>query len=253
MNFDEDQLSRDAFLGGRINILQPREGYRAATDPVFLAAAVCAEPGATVLELGCGVGTALLCLAARQPELVLHGVELQSDYADLANRNAQENDISISLYRANIADLPSEVKSQRFDEVLINPPFYEDEKTTAPADTGRATSHREGELSISHWIDIALRRVAPKGHFTLIHRAERLDDILSAMQGRVGDIRIKPLSARVGREAGRVVVRARKDAHGPLKLLPPLIIHQGERHEYDGDDYTDAAREILRDGKPLNL
>ncbi|MEO0916318.1 MAG: methyltransferase, partial [Pseudomonadota bacterium] len=55
----------NAFLGGRLQVLQPAVGYRAGADPVLLAAAVDAGPGHSVLDVGCGVGTALLCLGTR--------------------------------------------------------------------------------------------------------------------------------------------------------------------------------------------
>jgi hypothetical protein len=65
-NEDAD-LTHDAFLGGMLRLWQPRSGYRAGVDPVLLAASVPAVAGQRVLELGCGVGTAILCLAARVP------------------------------------------------------------------------------------------------------------------------------------------------------------------------------------------
>src|SRR6056297_2259973 len=67
--------TRDALLGGRVWLRQPARGYRAGVDAVFLAAACPARPGARVLDLGCGVGAAALCLAARVPDLAITGVE----------------------------------------------------------------------------------------------------------------------------------------------------------------------------------
>lgn len=72
-DFAEDALSRDAFLCGRLHLWQPKKGYRAATDPVLLAAACPARPGERVLDLGCGAGAAALCLATRVPGLELAG------------------------------------------------------------------------------------------------------------------------------------------------------------------------------------
>ncbi|MGB7263813.1 MAG: methyltransferase, partial [Albidovulum sp.] len=86
--FGANELTEDGFLGGRLRISQPRDGYRAAMDPVLLAAAVPARAGDTVLELGCGAGVASLCLASRVPGLALTGLELQSGYAALARANA---------------------------------------------------------------------------------------------------------------------------------------------------------------------
>ena len=54
------EIVEDAFLGERLRIRQPATGYRAGSDPVFLAASVPALPGQSVLELGTGAGTALL-------------------------------------------------------------------------------------------------------------------------------------------------------------------------------------------------
>ena len=79
MGFAEAELTRDAFLDGRLHLWQPRRGYRAATDPVLLAAFTPAKSGERVLELGCGAGAAALCLAVRVPGLDLHGLELQPE------------------------------------------------------------------------------------------------------------------------------------------------------------------------------
>ncbi|WP_349237791.1 hypothetical protein [Mameliella sp. LZ-28] len=76
--FAPDALTEDAMLGGRVRLLQPKDGYRAGTDPVVLAAAVAAQPGQSVLELGCGAGPGLCCLGARVPGLRLSGLELHS-------------------------------------------------------------------------------------------------------------------------------------------------------------------------------
>ena len=69
--FAPDELSDDKFLCGRLRLFQPIKGYRAATDPVLLAAACPAKPGDSVLDLGCGAGAAALCLGLRVPGLAL--------------------------------------------------------------------------------------------------------------------------------------------------------------------------------------
>jgi tRNA1Val (adenine37-N6)-methyltransferase len=95
--FDENQLTDDKFLCGRLRLLQPEKGYRAATDAVLLAAACPAVAGQSVLDLGCGAGAASLCLAARVPGLRLTGLEVQPEYADLARRNAARNGIAMEV------------------------------------------------------------------------------------------------------------------------------------------------------------
>ncbi len=112
---------------------------------------------------------------------------------------------------------------------------------------------RREAITPSDWIAAALRRLKPRGRLTMIHRAERLGPILSALEGRAGDARVLPLAAREGRAAGRVIVTARKGARGPLVLLSPLVLHDGPCHVRDQDDFSEAARAVLRDAAPLLL
>ncbi len=253
MNFAEDNLSCDDFLDGQIQIWQPKDGYRAATDPVLLAAAIDAKAGQNVLELGCGAGTALACLCYRVPDLNAHGLELQPDYAALAVRNGAHNGLKFSIHAGDLLEMPKILRQQNFDHVFANPPFYAAKASSAPRDSGKNTAHREAGALLSDWISIGLRRLKPRGHFTIIHRTERLPDILAALENKAGDIHILPLSARKKREAGRVILRARKGAAGPLRLLAPLVLHTGNAHSVDGENYTLDAKNILRNAQPIVL
>lgn len=249
MTFAEADLTRDALLGGRLVLLQPRHGYRAATDPILLAAATAAEPGEAVLDLGCGAGAGLLALGLRVPGLILAGVELQPAYADLARRNAALNGVVAKIACADLARLPPELR-RPFDRVLMNPPFF-DPAAPGAADAGRDTAQREA-TPLADWIAAGLARLRPGGWLTLIHRAERVPDLLVALAGRAGAIALRPLAPRAGRPAGRVLLQARKGARGPFRLLAPLVLHAGPAHPGDHDHFTPQAQAILRQAAPLD-
>ena len=111
----------------------------------------------------------------------------------------------------------------------------------------KAGSHGEGAGDLAGFVQAALRLLKSRGTLTLIYPAERLDHLLSLLTGRFGDIRVLPLWPRAGVPAKRVIVSARRDARGPLSLLPGLVLH-GE-----GQGYSPAADAILRDAAPLML
>ena len=242
--------TEDDFLGGKITLLQPKKGYRAGVDPVFLAAATPAKSGQSVLELGCGAGAASLCLHARVPNLSFTGVEVQGYYAELARRNAARNGAHMEIYEADLRELPLSLRNQQFDHVIANPPYYERDKSTASEDAGRDIA-LGGDTPLSVWIDVAAKRLKPKGYFTLIQKADRLGDVLAALQGKLGSIRVKPLAPRVGRNAELVLVQARKGGRGAFVLEAPVILHQGDRHMVDGESYVDEILTVLRNGASL--
>jgi tRNA1Val (adenine37-N6)-methyltransferase len=248
--FLDADVTDDGFLGGRLRILQPRVGYRAATDPVFLAAAVPALPGQSVLELGCGAGVASLCLAARVSGLNVAGVELQPRYADLARRNAVRNSIALEVFETDLAALPPDLRARNFDHVIANPPYFSAGDGTAAEDAGREVALREA-TPLTVWIDAATRRLKPGGRLTVIHLAERLPELLAACDNRLGSMRILPLAPRIGRPANRVILSAEKGARGPFRLLSPLVLHEGAAHDGDRDSLRSEVQAILRDGAML--
>lgn len=239
-------LTRDALLGGRVMIWQPRQGYRAATDPVLLAAACPAQTGESVLDLGCGVGAAALCLAARVPNLTLAGLELQPAYAALARRNAAEATLPFAVHEGDISAPPLALRGTSFDHVIANPPFFAAPDAASP-EPGRDRARRADPQGVAPWIDAGLRRLRQGGWLTLIHRSEALPAILAALVGRAGSVAVRPLAARTGRPAGRILLRARKDSRGPFRLCAPLVLHDGPAHLADGDDFSAEARAVLRD------
>ena len=242
---DDNSLTCDAFLGGKLHLWQPRTGYRAGVDPVLLAASVPATGGQSVLDLGCGVGAAALCLGARLSGLSLCGVERHAPYAALARRNG------LDVVRADVTDLPSDLRKRSFDHVICNPPYFDREAGYAAQDAGREAAFGE-DTPLHAWIDAAARRLRPKGFLHVIYRAERLPELLTHVASQLGSIEILPISARTGRAADRVILRARKEGRAGLRLHFPKIIHKGASHEADAEDYTSEISAVLRKGAALN-
>ncbi|MFD2233413.1 tRNA1(Val) (adenine(37)-N6)-methyltransferase [Phaeospirillum tilakii] len=244
----EGVATEDRLLGGRVRLRQPADGYRAAIDPVLLAAAVTATPGERVLDLGCGVGAAALCLLARRPDLRVTGLELQPELAELARINAAANDHAdrFEVVTGSALAPPAAIAPGGFAQVITNPPFALAGAGTVPPDRSKALAHVEAGFDLAGWIRAAARALAPKGRLWVIHRADRLDALLAAFAGRgLGEVRVLPLWPKAGRPAGRVIVSARKGSRAPFALLPGLVLHR------DDGGYSPAAEAVLRDAAAL--
>ncbi len=210
----------------------------------MLAAAVPAKNGQTALELGAGVGTASLCLAARVKGCAVAGIEMDQDLVDLAIVNAEANGMAarVRFVAADIRALPRQLRTA-FDHVFCNPPFHEAGGQASP-DAGRARA-RQDRGALGAWIEAGIKRTGPKGTFTAIVRADRLRDVLGAMPPR--GVSIFPLWPKRGAAAKRIIVQLRRDAKAPLVLRSGLVLH-----EPDGR-YTPEADAILRRAGALEI
>lgn len=239
----------DTLLNGKVILHQPKEGYRVAIDPVFLAAALSPKAGQTILEIGCGVGAALLCLAKRIKDIRMVGLELQRDLVRLAQQNIKDNHLEdrLEILQGDMRHLPPRLVAGSFDHVMINPPYNQPTRSTISKNKIKATANTETEGSLQDWLHFAHLMARPQGFLHMIHRADRLDEILSLLQGKFGSIALYPLWPGVGKTAKRVLVQARKNAAGPLKLCQGMLLH-----EEDGCA-TEEAEAVLREGRAIQV
>jgi tRNA1(Val) A37 N6-methylase TrmN6 len=252
-------LTHNGLLDNRLKLWQPcraSHGYRFNSDSVLLAASVAAQNGQLVLELGCGVGAAALCLLHRVPQAQLLGVEIDPFLAQLAARNAVENQMAgrFQLIVGDATALPlidQPLTNQPLtnhtlvDHIMLNPPYYDPKRERV----GRAPQARFQPVDqpLSSWLKPAVARLKGGGTLTLIYPSNRLDEAVAALPPGVGDIVILPLLSRPG-EAKRMLLQAVSGGDNQrLTHLPGLLLH-----EADGR-FTTQAEGVLRHGLALNI
>jgi tRNA1(Val) A37 N6-methylase TrmN6 len=247
-------LTEDAFLGGRLRVLQPEKGYRAGIDAVFLAASIPIHSGDTIFEAGIGVGVASLCVLARQNNIHVTGMEITARYAMMCEENAKRNGFAenIRVIHADVKealrkDLSHLPQHGTFAHAFANPPYFEDGKVTPSPSLLKAQAHSFGPDDLELWIKVMYQMVALRGTVTLIHRPDTLGRLLTCMEEKFGDIRVAPLYAREGTAASRVIVQGVRGSKAPMQLLPGLVLH-GE-----GNGFTADADVILREGGAWRL
>jgi len=241
---EDAPFTDDTLLDGRVKLRQPAQGYRAAIDPVFLAAALPAG-AKRALELGCGAGAASLCALARLGDLAILGVEIDRASAELARFNADANGFG-ARFEIELGDV-RRPRETGFDLVFANPPYLPAARSTLSPDPHKRRSNHEGDADLGDWIAAALGALRPGGTLVFVQRADRLGALLAHLEGHAGEQVVFPLWPRAGTAAKRVLVRARKGIATPLRLAAGLALH-----ETDGR-YTAEADAILRGRTGLAL
>ncbi len=237
-----DEVSEDRVLGGRVMLAQPKRGYRAGLDAALLAAACDAGPGQRVLEAGCGPGAALLAAAIRRPQASFVGLERAPQALDLARRNVSANglDERVKILEADVGQPFSRLGLAPFDAAMANPPFFDDPNALRAPDPAK-TEAWMAEGGLAAWTGFLTKAVREGGGITIIHRADRLADLLALLAPKCGSFQIRPIHPRATDPAKRVLVRAIKTGKAPLRLLPALVLHPLA----DGK-HTDQTEAILR-------
>ncbi len=234
--------TEDAVLDGRVKLTQPARGYRAGLDAALLAAACDAAAGERVIEAGCGAGGALLAAAMRRPGAHFTGVERDPAALALAQTNIAANGLAdrVEAVAGDVALRFSGLGLAPFDAALANPPFFDDpDALRGPAAERRGAWMADDGLAA--WVGFLSKAVREGGTITLIHRADRLGDLLALLDAKCGSCQVRPIHPFADQPAKRVLVRAVKTGKAPLRLLPPLVLH-----DRDGGKHSAETEAILR-------
>ncbi len=241
-------MSEDRLLDGSVVLRQPDAGYRAAIDPVFLAATVPANSGDRVLDAGCGVGAAALCLASRVDGVQVAGIDVLADLIGLAGEGAGLSGLS-DRARFIAADILSPLElGGPFDHVMANPPYLAAGTAIPPPDPAKRQANVEGDAKLADWVAFCLGQVKSGGTVTFIHRFDRLGEVVAALEKGAGDLKVFPLWPKTaGGGAKRVIVQGVKGAAAGVNIRDGLVLHG------DNGDFTADAQAILRAAQGLIL
>jgi len=236
-------------LNKTLALYQAPEGFRTSMDSVMLAAACPAHAGESILDMGCGVGSAGLCAIKRVNGATLTGFDIQSTHIYLAHKNATENNLQAVFTCADVRD---DLDIGTFNHVICNPPYLEHGKHLTSPSSAKATAmgHSDERLNLRVWTTKAWNHIKAQGSLTMIHDAGKTDEIIHALYGeqggkRFGGVEIFPIYSKTGTPAKRVIIRAWKHKQSPVIIHSGIIMHD------DNGTHTKEADDILRHAASL--
>lgn len=219
----------DTFFNGRVKVRQHRTGYRFSIDAILLAAHVLPRPGDAIVDLGTGCGIIPVVLAFRHPDTRISGIEIQPDLAASARENIRANQMAdrVRIMEKDMRHVTLSDFDSPQDIVISNPPYHRAHSGRINPTAEKAIARHEIKMTLNDLTQTASRLLRTMGKFITIYPAERLADLLSAMQRfKIEPKYIRPVQSTRTDDAKLVLVTGIRNGRPGLKFSAPLIIYQ---------------------------
>ncbi len=225
-----------------LKIIQNKEGFCFGIDSVLLSDfAKNIKKDSVVVDIGTGTGIISILLSKKAEIKKIYGIEIQEEVADMAKRSVKLNDLQdkIQIINKNIKNIFEEIESNKIDAIVTNPPYMKLNTGAKNEEIKKLISRHEVECNLEDIIKISYKLLKSKGEFYMVHRAERIVDILYNLRKyKLEPKEIRFIHSKVGKEPNLVLIKAVKDAGEHLIIDSPLVVYNN-----DGT-YTDEILKI---------
>ena len=224
-----------------LKIIQNKEGFCFGIDSVLLSDfAKNIKKGSKVLDLGTGTGIIPILLCGKTELKKIVGVEIQEEVSNMAKRSIKLNNLEnrFEIINENILNLNNIYKNQTFDVVVTNPPYKKNGTGIVNEDEKKIISRHEITAKLEDFIKIAKDLLKDKGEFYMVHRPERLVDILSILREyKIEPKKLRFVYSNINKEPKLVLIKGVKNSKAFLKIDKNLYIY---------DEKGNYTKEILK-------
>jgi tRNA1Val (adenine37-N6)-methyltransferase len=222
----------DTLFGGKIRVVQEKDGYRFSIDAVLLAGFVRLRSGERVIDLGTGIGVIPLILGKRgEGAEQIVGVEIQEKLVELAKRNVLINSLEslIHIYQGDIKCMGALFPPSTFDVVVTNPPYYRVSSGRINPYSQKAIARHEVTSTIDDVLRAARYLLKEGGRIFIIFPAQRAITLLDSMRNALLEPkRLRWVHSREGEEAKFILTEAYKGGGEGLEVLPPFFVYSND-------------------------
>lgn len=225
-------------INENLRIIQRRRGLTFGTDAYLLGAFMKPCPRGIAADFGCGTGVISLLAAQRNKFSFVHAFELQSEFADLTERNIELNNLSskVDVTNIDVREISQRHTGGQIDAVFTNPPYMKCGSGLENPDDEKNIARRELNGTIYDFCCAAGRVLKSGGAFYAVHRPERLVDLICAMkEASIEPKIIMQIFSDTKSKPSLVLVEGKKDASSSVILTRPLFIYKDGTREYTDD------------------
>ena len=224
-------------------IVQDTEMFNFSLDSVLLPNFVTLNKNTkNILDIGCGNAPGPLILSTKTDANII-GVEIQKEPYDMAVESVLINKLEdrIKIINADINDIYKDFKVGSFDVITCNPPFFKYiETSNINKNDYKTIARHEVKLNLEQLFSIAKYLLNNHGVISIVHRPERLADIIDCMKKNgIEPKRVQFVHPHIDKEANIVLVEGKKSANAGIKILPPIISHT------NNGEYTEEIKKFF--------
>lgn len=225
-------MEKNNYLLGykNLRVYQDSEMFNFSIDSVLLPNFVTLNKNIkNILDIGCGNLPISLILTTKTDAKIM-AVEIQKDVYDIALKNLKLNKMEekIELINDDINDLYKKIATESFDVIVSNPPFFKvNANSHFNKNDYKTIARHEINLNLDDIFKIAKKLLKNNGVIAIVHRPERLIDIINTMQKyNIMPKKIQFVYPKENKEANILLVEGTKNGKSGLKIMPPLFIHK---------------------------
>ncbi|SNX53858.1 tRNA1(Val) (adenine(37)-N6)-methyltransferase [Thermoanaerobacterium sp. RBIITD] len=230
----------DLNLNG-LKIIQHESKFKFGMDAVLLSNFVYTKKGDKIVDLGCGTGIIPILIAGKSNDTHIIGVEIQKEVSDMAYRSVMLNNLTdrITIINDDIRKIVDKLGIEKYDIVTTNPPYMPCETGFDKNNESENISRYELNGNLEDFIKVTWRLLKFGGKFFLVHRADRLVDIVYNLRKyNLEPKKIRFVQPYIDEKPNLVLVEAKKGAKMGLNIIKPLYVYR------DNGKYTDELIEI---------
>ena len=218
-----DSLQRNGY-----SIIQNSTRFCFGMDAVLLTEFVSLKKGDKVCDLCTGTGVIPILLSAKTEAEHFDALEIQEDIADMASRSVEMNELErkINVICGDLCGFKSILKPASYDAITVNPPYMIPGKALSNPDESKAIARHEIKCTLDDVLDCAAWILKSNGSFFMVHKPERLDEIMLKMNERkLTPKRLRIVYPRLDSEPSMILIEGRKGGNRSMKVEKPLIIY----------------------------